>query len=290
MTDTTTDAAEARATACTLGVGCDQYGVCYAQAHGQPDQCGATETRPASLRVALERSLAKRSQGGMDPPWTAAFNAALDMVARDVAPFLATAEAASGAGEREGYVLPCDVHLPPATVIKAGCSLAALKLAMEVEHRPRHFKAHPLASLPPATDPAMVTVPREPTEAMIAAWESASPAAGWDALQDMSDEDANRALVRAEWSAMLAAAPTIPATGEAVPEGMNPWHGGDTAPSDWDGGPVMWIERAGLVRVGLKQAEQPWTHGAENWFDIIAYTPKATIPATGHAATEGEGA
>ena len=24
---------------CTLGVGCDQYGVCYADAHGRPDQC-----------------------------------------------------------------------------------------------------------------------------------------------------------------------------------------------------------------------------------------------------------
>lgn len=25
---------------CTLGVGCEQAGVCYAAAHGQPDQCG----------------------------------------------------------------------------------------------------------------------------------------------------------------------------------------------------------------------------------------------------------
>jgi hypothetical protein len=25
---------------CTLGVGCDEAGVCYAAAHGQPDQCG----------------------------------------------------------------------------------------------------------------------------------------------------------------------------------------------------------------------------------------------------------
>jgi len=24
---------------CTMGVGCDQYGVCYAEAHGRPDQC-----------------------------------------------------------------------------------------------------------------------------------------------------------------------------------------------------------------------------------------------------------
>ena len=24
---------------CTMGVGCDEYGVCYADAHGQPWQC-----------------------------------------------------------------------------------------------------------------------------------------------------------------------------------------------------------------------------------------------------------
>lgn len=25
---------------CSLDVGCDEYGVCYAAAHGQPEQCG----------------------------------------------------------------------------------------------------------------------------------------------------------------------------------------------------------------------------------------------------------
>ncbi len=24
---------------CNMGVGCDEYGVCYAEAHGQPDRC-----------------------------------------------------------------------------------------------------------------------------------------------------------------------------------------------------------------------------------------------------------
>ena len=28
---------------CTLGVGCEQYGVCYAAAHNQPRQCGWIE-------------------------------------------------------------------------------------------------------------------------------------------------------------------------------------------------------------------------------------------------------
>ena len=26
---------------CTMGVGCDEYGVCYASAHGRPDLCPA---------------------------------------------------------------------------------------------------------------------------------------------------------------------------------------------------------------------------------------------------------
>ena len=29
-------------TGCTLGVGCDEYGICYAEAHGQPEQCPRT--------------------------------------------------------------------------------------------------------------------------------------------------------------------------------------------------------------------------------------------------------
>ena len=31
---------------CSLGVGCEQAGVCYAEAVGQPDKCGATERCP----------------------------------------------------------------------------------------------------------------------------------------------------------------------------------------------------------------------------------------------------
>lgn len=54
------------------------------------------------------------------------------------------------------YTLPCDVHIPPATVIAAGCDLATLKLAMEWEGRPRKFEGNPNYTLPrfslPATD------------------------------------------------------------------------------------------------------------------------------------------
>jgi hypothetical protein len=35
--------------------------------------------------------------------------------------------------------LPCDVRLPPATTIRAGCKLETLLLALSVEGRPKHF-------------------------------------------------------------------------------------------------------------------------------------------------------
>lgn len=39
--------------------------------------------------------------------------------------------------------LPCDVKLPPATTIKAGCSFDTLRLALSLEGRPKHFAAMP---------------------------------------------------------------------------------------------------------------------------------------------------
>lgn len=49
----------------------------------------------------------------------------------------------------DDYVMPCDVHLPVAAVVKAGCTLATLKLAMEFEGRPRHFEGNPRDTLRP---------------------------------------------------------------------------------------------------------------------------------------------
>jgi hypothetical protein len=43
----------------------------------------------------------------------------------------------------EEFVLPCDVRVPPATVIRAGCKLSTLILAMGLEQRPRHFEDVP---------------------------------------------------------------------------------------------------------------------------------------------------
>jgi hypothetical protein len=38
-----------------------------------------------------------------------------------------------------GFELPCDVRLPPNTVIRAGCKLETLIAAMELSGRPHHF-------------------------------------------------------------------------------------------------------------------------------------------------------
>lgn len=43
----------------------------------------------------------------------------------------------------EDFILLCDVKLPPATTIRAGCTLATLKLALAQPGRPRHFEIEP---------------------------------------------------------------------------------------------------------------------------------------------------
>lgn len=92
----------------------------------------------------------------------------------------------------------------------------------------------------------------------------------------------------ADLKVVLAARPT-PADdaerreGIAIPEGMVAWHGGDSAPEDWDGGNVM--RRNGRVGKAFKHPNDAklwglWSHGKtanrDASFDIIAYTPKAT--------------
>ena len=66
------------------------------------------------LREALIASLAKRSVGTMDPPYTAAFNAALDMVASDVAPFLKPGWDEDGICNDHGRFCCADCALPGA--------------------------------------------------------------------------------------------------------------------------------------------------------------------------------
>lgn len=63
-------------------------------------------------------------------------------------------------------------------------------------------------------------------------------------------------------------------TGVVIPANMKPWSGGDSAPEDWDGGPV-------LLRGRVKPYVQPPGAEALDWgrsdvdaeSDILAYTP-----------------
>lgn len=62
---------------------------------------------------------------------------------------------------------------------------------------------------------------------------------------------------------------------EALPEGMVPWAGGDSAPEDWDPAGDM-LMRSGH-RLKGKDGEPFWAHTHGNG-DIIAYTPKLATP------------
>lgn len=98
----------------------------------------------------------------------------------------------------------------------------------------------------------------DPTREMIAAGERA--------LSGMSEKHWGRA--EAVWRAMALATPKA---GEAIPEGMKPWSGGDSAPDDWDGGPVHWAD--GITAQPLDDGD--WKRPAD--IPLIGYTTK---PAT----------
>ena len=89
-----------------------------------------------------------------------------------------------------------------------------------------------------------------------------------------------------------------PVEAPSIPSGMKPWHGGDAAPADWDGGPVLF--RNGTVQSGaLSSWSHPWdagvagesaVAGSTNPFDITAYTPRPVEEAaqTGEDGDGGE--
>lgn len=249
MTDTTTDAAEARALKACPFCGGDDPRLFY---NGFTALWNiACDTRSGKACGAF---LARFSEAAVIEAWNNR----------------ATAEAASGAGERE------DVANKVAT-LRDEMATGKPRDWYPV-HRDWLTAILDAASLPPATDPAMVEAACERS------WE-VTHATLW---RHLSRE------VKEQWAvgirAALAAAPTIPATGEAVPEGMKPWHGGDAAPDDLDlSGKVL--REDGQTEAGRDVTIQQWKRPVPRCkWNIIAYTPKATIPATGHAVTEGEGA
>jgi hypothetical protein len=121
-----------------------------------------------------------------------------------------------------------------------------------------------ILALSPAPDADTVMVPREATINMLAAWWrqkncGTQEIGGYDPLH-MSDCDAYRAI--------LAASQVKPDPLPVIPEGMKPWHGGEDAPADWDGGPVRCRCGLEMRAVGITD----WKH-LDNDADILAYTP-----------------
>jgi len=267
MTNTTTDAAEARATA---------LAECAAIAERWRDENKASAAKARkSARVRGDNGMADQLEGA-----AIECNAIAQEIRR-----LATAEAASGAGEREGRFWLI-VREPGKVPERKGSwphrevahrlreFIAARPHAFidvltighdgvpEVEHGPevlqytdgrsmsvgrkhnqrvRAAAEEALASLPPATDPAMVRKPKTAAElkAVIEDWLAA----------DCDWGDWEKALAALVEEPALTAAPTIPATGEAD----------DDCPC------------------GIGD-QSDIGHFHESW-----------CPATGHAATEGEG-
>jgi len=262
MTNTTTDAAEVRALLEAM----------------QKDR--STEHGRAAFR------LLRRLGGGTDhgpyserDDWTTVF--------------LATAEAASGAGERE--VFPkrigqlslgerlsdgedrqcaggCDQPIPAGHAIywperigeypddiDPSCISCAIAKA---ESEQGWCECQALASRPPATDPA------KPTSEML----DAAEREGWD-----------RAAAEEIWLAMsLAAAPTIPATGEAMAVADAAMVDGETI--------IGWL-KAEQDRLDAEGSD--YLMDTTDCINVVrerSAALAATIPATGHAATEGEGA
>lgn len=62
----------ARRTGCTMGIGCDDYGVCYAEAHGRPEKCPRTPTGADPMTQAQDARYGKvhadGSRSGGQPP------------------------------------------------------------------------------------------------------------------------------------------------------------------------------------------------------------------------------
>lgn len=64
-------------------------------------------------------------------------------------------------------------------------------------------------------------------------------------------------------------------TEAAIPEGMKPWHGGNSAPADWDGKAVAFRDG----KIGYAPVGAVWKLGWDHSYgggDIIAYTSEAT--------------
>jgi len=102
-------------------------------------------------------------------------------------------------------------------------------------------------------------------------------------------------VFEAGWNAALASLPCKSGEGAGVPDGMKPWAGGDVAPVDWNGGPVLLRNGSTMFPSNVSLAYHAngtnrWNHQRENrnpdW-DIIAYSAALTPDATQTREAEG---
>jgi hypothetical protein len=100
----------------------------------------ATRTDSQSTVIDLEKaSWDALCKAAGESNWISPEYMANDWLA-DCARFLRTGEGITDSQSADAVeVLTCDVRLPPATVIRAGCTFDTLRLAMGLEGRPRHF-------------------------------------------------------------------------------------------------------------------------------------------------------
>lgn len=68
--------------------------------------------------------------------------------------------------------------------------------------------------------------------------------------------------------------------GTVIPAGMVPWHGGESAPADWDGGPVLLADGERWGPYHASPGWATWDLEATNTRRIIAYTPRTSTHST----------
>ena len=81
-------------------------------------------------------------------------------------------------------------------------------------------------------------------------------------------------------------------TQDEVPAGMKPWHGGDSAPDDWDGGKVLsrghGLQHPDRLNGGRwgRERTHPFFAEDEESCDIIAYATSTSVQGAGEAFHE----
>ncbi|WP_286880852.1 hypothetical protein [Sphingomonas sp.] len=129
------------------------------------------------------------------------------------------------------------------------------------------------------TTPSSVDAMREALEATAGAPHKRYPGQITDHIYSSDCPACVAQILLRHWPHTLSTLPSDGVTIPAIPAGMKPWDGGDTAPEDWDGGPVL-VRNGDLIRRPERGELNLWRHYA-GWplGDVIAYSPKPPMVA-----------